>query len=326
MKNILFLFALLIGLQVSAQEKFRITFKDGTVQDFSVGRIKDITCFEEKEHNIVGEWVSVNQAKGSFDVYTLNEDGTCAWRNCSGTSDYTFDGNYTYANGVLTLVIYGMEMPFEISWKNDCYFNIETQAFYAVSSEMTVSKGDGPVFAGAAENEVVAADNVYVGLQDNKVYGLKNGTGYAIVQDSEKGQMVAYKIKVVASSNIQAVHFDENLGMSESDIIAKYGDKNVRLDKEGYHTLSYMLYSDEIRSLIFYIDDETKEVYQITASFNSAEDMEPYAEDIASRFIFDTKSSETRKKYYDSLELSQRKISITVSSSANMITYTDYTH
>ena len=326
MKNILFILALIIGLQVSAQEKFRITFKDGTVQDFSVSRIKDVTCIEEKEHSIIGEWVSINQSNGGFDVYSLNEDGTCSWRTCSGSSDYTFDGTFNYSNGVLTLIIYGMEMPYEISWNNDYCFNIESQAFYSMSSEITVPKGEEPVSIGNPNDVVIAVDNVFVGLQDNKIYGRKNGIGYALVQDVEKNQVLSCKVTVVASSDIQATHFDEWLKKSATNILTEFGEKNTRLEKDGYYTLGYTFYSDEISSLIFYVDNETNQVYKITVSFNTAEYMTPYVNDIAARFIYDETSTESRMKYYDNANKSQRTISITISTSSNMITYKDETH
>ena len=54
--------------------------------------------------------------------------------------------------------------------------------------------------------------------------------------------------------------------------------------------------------------------------------MTPYVNDIAARFIYDETSTESRMKYYDNANKSQRTISITISTSSNMITYKDETH
>lgn len=327
MKNIFLLAAIIIGLQASAQEKFRVSFDDGTIQDFPVSWIQNIACLVEKEHNVVGDWVSIDPNNGKYHNFSLEENGNGTWNYTNDRNGITSEPvTYKYDKEVLTITRQGIELPYSVSWKSDYCFEITNgtfvNPFYHVYDKAETRMGEDPISIGSEGSEILYVDNNFIGMKDNKIYAKKMGTGYAIVQDKNLQEPVAYRVKVTHGT-IVPIHFEEYFKKSEQEIANLFGNPFYQSESNDKYVKTYLV-NQEVSMLIVSFSKEKEVVTSLISHLADEESLHAYTEDIEKRYILlSSLSNNTTKVYCDAEKLSAAKIVIRIYSEDMSIHYTD---
>ena len=331
MKKILLFLACLLGLQATAQEKMRITMNDGTQMDFNVRFIDEMTFYTPQPFNIVGEWVSYSdQMSGTIQCLEFKEDGTMVYKTFYTKYQMSNEstGTYSLNNKTIELSIYGSIVNISIdNYTENDFFSNANGNFYRVREPLyDMNTTDEPITIGNDGDIIKYVDNCFVGLENNKIKPLKEGKGYALVEDAESADLKAYSIGVHygdESPRDFTQYFKQTIGQIES----VFGE--VHQTNNESHRITYTKFSSSIYYVAFSFSDDMEknpasEVISVSLYFYDAEKMQPYSEHIANTYTLDSgASTDSRKTYYDSSNAETASVKITVSSTTNVITYTD---
>ena len=331
MKKIIIFLLCLIGLQVTAQEKMRITMNDGTLLEFNIRFVDEMLFYTPKPVNIIGEWVSYSdQMNGTLQCFEFKEDGTVVYKTFytkyKMSSEYT--GSFSLKNRVIELNILGSVINLSIdSYAENNFVSNGNGTFYRVQEPVySMNTTDSPISIGDDGDIVKYVDNCFVGLEDNKIKALKEGKGYAMVEESASGVIKVYSIEVKHQKEGPVdftIYFKKTIGQIENVFGAKHQTNEEK------HTISYSNYSSSIQLLIFTFSDNmntkpTSEVISVSLYFYDEEKMQSYSEFITNNFMLDSgASTDTRKYFYDTESAETASVKITISASTNVITFTD---
>lgn len=331
MKKILFFLVCFFSLQTTAQEKMRITMNDGTPLEFNIRFIDEMTFYTPQPVNIIGEWVNYSdEMGGTIQCFGFKEDGTVVYKMFYSkyqiSSEYT--GTYSLNNKVVELKILGSIISLSIDsyTENDFYSN-GSGTYYRVQEPVySMNTADTPISIGNEGDIVKYVDGCIVVLEDNKIKALKEGMGYALVEEAESGAIKAYSIEVNPSID-EYINFTQYFKKTINQIENTLGEKHqTNLEK---HTITYTNFSSSILSVTFTFSDNmeskpTSEVISVSLFFYDENKMQSYSDSIANNYILDSgASTDTRKTYYDADNSSTASVKIVINTTLSMITYTD---
>lgn len=207
-----FFFTIFFCSQLIAQNSMRIHQKDGAYWDVPIGQIDSITYVNSLADTtktvvkeLTGSWLWGNVEQGYYELLTFNEDMT--YTGYDNYFSYGFDtmtyGFYSQYGTMLTLWSNGFgynrrynwyimdltENALEVMTKMGpfTYFRLQSEVIRMKVNESIECKGD---------DAFVFADGTVVSIEDNKLYGISQGTTYIQKKILESGLIYAYKVIV----------------------------------------------------------------------------------------------------------------------------------
>lgn len=323
MKKYCLLLIWFIGIQVNAQELMRITSQDGTQYELSINNIKDMEFFIQEQIDVVGEWLTV--LGNTMICFELKDDGTLRRTSFSMTMGqyYQLNGTYTLKDNVLTLSYDGNTLIIPIvefsetkmvSTSGDVYYRVQEIVY-------SITTNDSPIHIGNDDDIVKYVDNCIVGSDNNLIKPLRDGRGYAIVNDAETGELKAYGINVTFVSD-PPINWSQYFKNSSEQIKTEFGNKDQ--GNETNHTWTYRNYSASIQFVTFTFNDDYSEVTKVQLTFYDEEKRQNYCDFIEQNYVFNRTTS-SGKIYYDTEESNSASVQITVYDASVMCTivYTD---
>lgn len=329
MKKILLFLALSFGmvLQSVAQEKFRVTMKDGTCQDFPVSKVMNVTFVDRPApYDIVGEWF-LPAKEGRYQVWKLSENGKLSYtyRNSSNYSSNTYEGTYTFEDGVLNFLIMSARQTFLVVDPNETQMTIfqgsNSVDAYRTQGEYEVKAGETIDIAGA-NGELLYADEEYVTIQDGQLLGISAGEGHVVVKDAAAQKNLAYKIKVLPNAD-NLVDFTQYFKWTEDQLKEKLGAPNQYKVDEAAGTVQLTYYSFPFATYAAFTVNNTKGgVEKVQVSFKTAEEMQLYVDYCANNYYL-YRQTDSSITYYDDESITKATLSVLIFPSMNVITWTD---
>lgn len=336
MRKFLLLFlVLLTGLHALGQQKVRITLTNGWTRDIPVENIQDMSFVQtnDTDFSLVGEWVFADKSQNLCTAINFHEDGLLQeyvfFDSPPLPESFIVAGAYQYRDGFLLmkLAIDPTVGKYTVSRTSDTEFTLgslgttlSNDLYYKVVNEIGLQTNGDTIAVGNSENEILYVDDFYVGVKDNRIYGKKVGTGYIIVQDKTTNKKMAYKINV-ERGDVYPTRFEDYLRKTAEDITSEFGDSQKKENGDSY-SLTYYNTDSEVQTLLFNIDKTTNLVSAVNVMFDDYECLDAYLKDIKSRYILDEeKSDELNYYFYDTEDILERKISISVNTKNNIITY-----
>ena len=323
MKKYCLLLIWFLGLQINAQELMRITTQDGTQYSFSVNNIQEMDFYTPEQINVVGEWIAISG--NTMVCFDLKDNGTLKRKSFSMTIGqfYDLDGTYTIKDDVLTLNYDGSTLRIPIveftdtkmvSTSGDVYYRVQETVY-------NMTTNDNPIHIGNDGDIIKYVDNCIVGAESNLIKPLRDGRGYAIVNDAETGELKAYGINVTFAS-APPVNWTQYFKKSSEQIKTEFGEKDQ--GNESNHTWTYRNYSSSIQFVTFSFNDDYSEVTKVQLSFYDEEKRQNYCDYIEENYIFNRATS-SGKIYYDTEDSNSASVQITVYDASVMCTivYTD---
>lgn len=203
------LLSVLLYQDVVAQNTMRISYTDGNMSEVPIGQIDNISFIEKAEESrdvsVTGGWLWGSQEQGYYEVLTFDENHT--YTGYDNYFSYGFDtmtyGFYSQYGTMLTLWSNGFgynrrynwyimdltENALEVMTKMGpfTYFRLQSEVIRMKVNESIECKGD---------DAFVFADGTVVSIEDNKLYGISQGTTYIQKKILESGLIYAYKVIV----------------------------------------------------------------------------------------------------------------------------------
>lgn len=325
MKQLLFFLAIMISLQTVAQEKMRVTMIDGTYMDFDVNNVEDFIFHRDYSLNLVGEWVVYTQGDDeSLDYYIFHENGILEYKTFSINREHfiSYEGTYTIMNNLADIVLQGSTLSLKFESISDNQMISGNKLFCKIDERVdTLTIGDVSQSLGNDTDIIKFVDSYFVGLEDNKIKPLREGTGYALVEDANTKEMKAYKICVV-SADSSIIDWGKYLGSTTTQIINEFGDPNQQVENK-YVAYTNGLNSD-IKEIYFDLDSNTKKVSEVSIDFYNNEKRQKYWDYIEEKYHLAWKT-ESYKIFYDSDDAKIATIEITIydESDFRIIVYKD---
>lgn len=295
MKRLLiFMVFLALADYVSAQEeKLRLTFTESVLSptEFNLSEIKDVSFVNETEtFNIEGEWF--NFEEGIFESFKFSEDGLVDYYYylLSANSGGKSYGKYLLQMDVLGLkipIFYGVLYTPMVNYSNT-HFTLrngnKSSIYYKIQKTYNMNTYDTPIEIGNKGDVVTFVDNVVVGLEDGKIKALQQGQGYALVQDSQLGTTVAYRIDVQykANPNNPIIDWTQYFNKTRDEIVSEFGTPTEVNDE----TYSYRKgYNPEIENLIFSFKENDDAVYIVTFALRGIDEFRTYKSEIERKYV-----------------------------------------
>lgn len=326
MKKILLFLALSFGmaLQGVAQEKFRVTMKDGTCRDFPVSKVMNVTFVDRPApYDITGEWF-LPMKEGRYQVWNLSNNGNLIFtnRNSSNYSSNTYEGTYTFEDGVLNFLYMSVKQSFLVVEPSETQMTVYqgdvSAEAYRTQGEYEVKSGEPIDIAG----EVLAVDGEYVALQEGKATGVSAGSGYILVKDAATEKKLAYKVKVLPNTG-NLIDFTQYFKWTVEQLIEKLGDPDRSTPDESAGTTQLTYYSFPFATyVVFTVNHAKGGVEKVQVSFKTAEEMQPYVDYCANNYHL-YRDTETSKTYYDNESITKATLSVVIYPSMNFIIWTD---
>lgn len=323
MKKYFLLLIWFVGIQINAQELMRITSKNGTQYEFSVNNINDIFFYTPENLDVVGEWLAISG--NTMICFNIKKDGTLKRTSFSMTMGqyYELDGTYTLNEDVLTLSYDGSTLIIPIvEFSNTKMVSTSGDIYYRVQETIySMTTNDNPIHIGNDGDVIKYVDNCIVGAENNLIKPLRDGRGYAIVNDAETGELKAYGISVTFVSD-PPVNWNQYFKKSSEQIKSEFGEKDQ--GNESNHTWTYRNYSSSIQFVTFYFNDDYSKVTKVQLSFYDEEKRQTYVDYIEKNYVFNRATS-SGKIYYDTEDSNSASVQITVYNASVMCTivYTD---
>lgn len=310
-------------VQTSAQGLMRITTQDGTQYNFSVNNIQDMDFYTPEQINVVGEWIVISGS--TMICFDLKDDGTLKRKSFSMTMGrfYDSDGTYTIKDDVLTLNYDGSTLIIPVVELTETKMvSISGDIYYRVQeTEYNMTTNDNPIHIGNDGDAIIYIDNCIVSSENNLIKSMRDGRGYAIVNDAETGELKAYGISVTFVSD-PPVNWNQYFKKSSEQIKSVFGDKDQ--GNESNHTWTYRNYSSSIQLVTFYFNDAYSEIVKVQLSFYDEDKRQNYCDYIEQNYVFNRATS-SGKIFYDTEKSDSATIQITVYDASVMcvIVYTD---
>lgn len=318
MRQKLLILVCIIGMQTYAQELMRIIKNDGTTYDFSVNNVESMLFFTPEQINVVGDWVGYNDI--AMRCYSLDQDGTMRYKYYSMTqsNNYEVEGEYVYNDNVLTLKYSGNTIPIEIISYNDTMLvSGSHEVYYKVLEPIyNMKTTDDPINIGNDGDVIKYVDNCVVGVEDNKIKPLKDGTGYAIVEDAVSKSLKAYRIDVslVLDPPIDwSMYFKKSL----DEIVEEFG-KADQEDATKY-TKTYTKFNAAIQHVIFTFSEDYSMVTKVQVSFYDEAKRQNYCDYIEKNYFLN-KTSSLSTTYSDTEDSNAASVQIRVYDASVMCT------
>ena len=318
MKKYTILLIWFIVIQINAQDLMRVTTQDGTQYELSVNNIKDMDFYIPEQINFVGEWIVIS---GSTMVcYDIKNDGTMKRTSFSMNVGqmYEINGTYSIKDNVLTLNFDGSTLVIPVveatetkivSTSGDTYFRVQADVY-----SMTTT--DNPISIGKEGDVVKYVDNCIVGTDNNKITALRDGRGYAIVEDAETKGLKAYCINVTGTEG-DIIIFNNYFKKSRDVIVEGWGNPN-QINEEK-HTMTYTNFTVSIQYVTFSFNDNWSEVTKVQVSFYDEGKRQKYVDYIEKYYVFNRATS-SGKIYYDTEDPNSATVQITIYDASVMCT------
>lgn len=323
MKKYCLLLIWFLGIQINAQELMRITTQDGTQYNFSVNNIQEMDFYTPEQINVVGEWIAISE--NTMICFELKNDGTLRRTSFFMTMGqyYQSEGTYILKDDVLTLNYDGSTLRIPIveftetkmvSTSGDVYYRVQETVY-------RITTNDSPIHIGNDGDVIKYVDNCIVGSDNNLIKPLRDGRGYAIVNDAETGELKAYGINVTFISDTP-INWSQYFKKSSEQIKEEFGEKDQ--GNESNHTWTYRNYSASIQFVTFSFNDDYSEVTKVHLTFYDEEKRQNYCDFIEQNYVFNRTTS-SGKIYYDTEDSNSASVQITVYDASVMCTivYTD---
>lgn len=326
MKKILLFLALSFGmaLQGVAQEKFRVTMKDGTCRDFPVSKVMNVTFVDRPApYDITGEWF-LPMNEGRYQVWNLYDNGNLIFtnRNSSNYSSNTYEGTYTFEDGVLNFLYMSVKQSFLVVEPSETQMTVYQGD---VSVEAYRTQGEYEVKVGEVINiaeEVLSVAGEHVSLQDGKATGVSVGSDYILVKDAATEKKLAYKVKVLPNTD-NLIDFTQYFKWTTEQLKEELGTPNQYKEDTTADTEQLTYYSFPFATyVVFTVNNAKGGVEKVQVKFKTAEEMQPYADYCAQNYYL-ARDTETSKTYYDNESVIKATLTVLVMPSLNTITWTD---
>lgn len=318
MKKYCLLLIWFIGIQVNAQELMRITSQDGTQYEFSVNNINKLFFYTPENLDVVGEWLAISD--NTMTCFNIKKDGTLKRTSFSMTMGhyYELDGTYTLKDDVLTLSYDGSTLIIPIvEFSNTKMVSTSGDIYYRVQETIySMTTNDNPIHIGNDGDVIKYVDNCIVGTENNLIKPLRNGRGYAIVNDAETGEFKAYCVNVTGTEE-EIVVFNNYFKKSRDLIVEDLGDPN-QINEEK-HTITYTNFTASIQHVVFSFNDNWSEVTKVQVNFYDEGKRQKYVDYIENNYVFNRATS-SGKIYYDTEDTNSASVQITVYDASVMCT------
>ncbi len=207
MNKIVFTICLLFSFSaLGAQNTMRVHYKDGMKQDIAISKVDSITFIEisgNEEMSLIGEWFWGSTEKGYYEVLTFNEDKT--YTGYDNFFEYGYDswtyGTYLYNGVMLNLWSngYGYRRIYRwfVTGLTENALEVMTQAgvfvyYRIIPDPITIKFGDSIDCSDG--DSFIFADDVFVRIEGNRLYGIAKGTTYIQKYEMASNLVFAYKV------------------------------------------------------------------------------------------------------------------------------------
>lgn len=334
MKRNLLLPVLLLCLQTQAQEeKLRISLKNGNPVELDVYDFKDITFIEDTSPlDIEGEWFNEEiETSGTYETFDFREDGSLLY--CPYFVNYhegwEIAGIYSMEDYTLTMQLSSLGRLTQYitnhsSTSFTTYDSGISAVYYRIQKEYHMTTEDEPISIGNEGDVVTFVDNEFVGLEGNRIKPLREGTGYALVNDVNKNATVAYKINIAYQAS-PIIDWTCYFKKTRDEIIGEFGTPDTTQDNTAFYTSGY---NSDISQLLFSFDKASEKVIQVSVVPSSSKAYDAYLSEISGKYIKnEEQSSATVQRFYDNHDASDSSVAITLYTAPTMlIIYTDLTN
>lgn len=321
MKRIFLFLACIVCLQTLAQEKMRITLNDGTYMDFDVRLVKTLNVHIPTPLSITGEWVTVSD--DIMNAYSFNEDSTCCFNSFNMSTSYHFSLDYTYATKDRDIILYSNgEVSVRIPITNNKEMELVSSTgltYYKVQATYDIVVGEEPITIGNDGDVIKYTDNYFITTEDNKIKALKEGSGFALVEEAKTGKTVAYRIDVATGTLPAVVDWTNYFGMSKAEVIAAFDYIYEGADKP---TLTVNEYNAAISAVIFTFTNDWSSISKISVYFNDSKKMQNYCDYIEENYVL-VNNGDSFRTYRDTADAKSASVSIMIMSDISTITYTN---
>lgn len=306
MKKCILLLIWFIGIQINAQNLMRVTTQDGTQYEFSVNNIKDMDFYTPEQIDFVGEWI-IYDVNGMM-CYDIKNDGTLKYTSFSMTMGQLFkkDGTYSVKDNILTLnyddatlvipVVEATETKI-VSTSGDTYYRVQSNVY-------SMTTNDNPISVGKEGDVVKYVDNCIVRTDNNMITALRDGRGYAIVEEEETGVMKAFGIDVLYVPE-SPIDWSNYFKKSKNEIITELGEPAY---KESFR---YTNFNASIEDVTFTFNENNDEATKVNVSFYDETKRLHYCDSIEKHYFL-YRESASSKTYYDTEDINTASVKITV--------------
>lgn len=306
MKNFILLLICFVGIQINAQNLMRVTTHDGTQYEFSVNNIKDMDFHTLQLIDFIGEWITINDI--SMNCYDIKDDGTLKYTyfNLTMGQFYEKDGTYSVKDNVLTLKYDGSTLVIPVVEATETKIvSTSGDTFYRVQSNVySMTTNDNPISVGKEGDVVKYVDNCIVGTNNNMITALRDGRGYAIVEEEETGVMKAFGIDVLYVPE-SPIDWSNYFKKSKNEIIAELGEPAY---KESFR---YTNFNASIEDVTFTFNENNDEATKVNVSFYDETKRLHYCDSIEKHYFL-YRESASSKTYYDTEDINTASVKITV--------------
>lgn len=306
MKNFILLLICFVGIQINAQNLMRVTTHDGTQYEFSVNNIKDMDFHTLQLIDFIGEWITFNDI--SMSCYDIKDDGTLKYTSFNLTMGqfYEKDGTYSVKDNVLTLKYDGSTLVIPVVEATETKIvSTSGDTFYRVQSNVySMTTNDNPISVGKEGDVVKYVDNCIVGTNNNMITALRDGRGYAIVEEEETGVMKAFGIDVLYVPE-SPIDWSNYFKKSKNEIIAELGEPAY---KESFR---YTNFNASIEYVTFTFNENNDEATKVNVSFYDETKRLHYCDSIEKHYFL-YRESASSKTYYDTEDINTASVKVTV--------------
>ena len=204
----------LASIAIYAQTHIRIHHKGGGHSDVVVEQIDSITFVDGQDVPdsggiLVGSWLWGNADAGYYELLTFNDDKT--FMGYDNYFTYGFDsttyGWYMHYGSMLSLQSNGFGYNRRYNWfligLTDNALDVMTKMgrfiYYKLSPDIIQLEVNGPSVECENGDYYIFTDNVIVGIVDNALQGLSEGTTYIQKYSSSTNTIVSHKVVVTSN-------------------------------------------------------------------------------------------------------------------------------
>ena len=294
---------------------------DGTYMDFDIRLVKTLNVHIPTPLNITGEWVTVSD--DIMNAYSFNEDSTCCLNSFNMSTSYHFSLDYTYATKDRDIILYSNgEVSVRIPITNNTEMELVSSTgltYYKVQATYDIVVGEEPITIGNDGDVIKYTENYFITTEDNKIKALKEGSGFALVEDAKTGKTVAYRIDVSAGTLPAVVDWTKYFAMTKAEVIAAFDYIYEGSDKP---TLTINGYNDAISDVVFTFTDDWSRVIDVSLYFYDSEKMQNYCEYIEENYVL-VNNDDSCRTYRDASDAESASVSIMIIPNLNNISYTN---
>lgn len=306
MKKYILLLIWFVGIQINAQNLMRVTTQDGTQYELSINNIKDMDFYIVEPINFVGEWIVFNDI--SMYCYNIKNDGTFKYTSFSMTVGqfHEIEGTYSVKDNVLTLNFDGSTLVIPVveatetkmvSTSGETYYRVQADAY-------SMTTNDNPINIGKEGDVVKYVDKCIIGTDNNMIAALREGRGYAIVEEEETGVMKAFGIDVLYVPE-SPIDWSNCFKKSKDEIISEFGEPAYK------ESFKYTNFNASIEYIAFTFNENNGEATKVQVSFYDEAKRQHYCDSIG-RHYFLYRESASSKTYYDTEDINTASVKVTV--------------